>query len=78
MVLAPAADGGYCLLAMKRYEPALFQGIAWSTDRVSSQTQEAGRRQGLSIQLLPEMEDVDDAASWERALAHVPGLRESL
>jgi hypothetical protein len=78
LVMVPATDGGYCLLATKQYHPELFRNIDWSTERVCRQTLDAVERAGLSIKLLPEMEDVDDTHSWERALAHVPGLRESL
>ena len=42
VAIAPAADGGYCLIAMKRntFRPMIFQGISWSTDAVLRDTLE--------------------------------------
>lgn len=67
VVLGPAVDGGYVLIGMNKPHPELFQGIEWSTERVLGQTLERARRAGLSVALLPEREDVDDLASWNRA-----------
>jgi uncharacterized protein len=76
VVLIPATDGGYCLLGTKRFEPELFRGITWSTELVHRQTLAAAARSRLTVHEFPEFEDVDDLATWERALAFVPGLRE--
>lgn len=67
VVLGPAVDGGYVLIGMNAPHPELFQGIAWSTEHVLRQTLERAEAAGLSVVLLPEMEDVDDLASWKRA-----------
>lgn len=67
VVLGPAVDGGYVLIGMNKPHPELFQGIEWSTEHVLGQTLERARRTGLSVALLPEREDVDDLASWNRA-----------
>ena len=67
VVLGPAVDGGYVLIGMNTPHPELFRGIAWSTELVLGQTLERARGAGLSMALLPVLEDVDDLASWERA-----------
>jgi len=59
VVLGPAADGGYYLIGMKCDQPALFSGIVWGTERVCAQTRAAIRRQGLSLEELPTLSDVD-------------------
>lgn len=67
LVIGPARDGGYTLLAAKKLHRALFEGIAWSTARVLEETLDRARALGLRVALLETLEDVDDAASWERA-----------
>ena len=37
-VLGPAADGGYVLLGLRRFDPSLFDGIAWGGREVFSAT----------------------------------------
>lgn len=69
VVLGPAVDGGYYLIGMKAPHLSLFQGIAWSTPAVLGQTRARCRDLLLSRVELPILEDVDDAAAWERALA---------
>jgi len=66
VVLGPATDGGYYLVGLRRPEPVIFRGIAWSTDRVLRQTLEAVKQAGLTHLLLEELEDVDDVAAWSR------------
>lgn len=75
LVIGPARDGGYTLLAAKTLHHALFEGIAWSTPRVLDQTLMRALSLGLRVALLEVLEDVDDAASWERARAGLfPGF----
>jgi glycosyltransferase A (GT-A) superfamily protein (DUF2064 family)/8-oxo-dGTP pyrophosphatase MutT (NUDIX family) len=59
LVLGPAADGGYCLIGMRTYHAAPFQGISWSSPRVLQQTTAAARAAGLSVELLDPHRDVD-------------------
>ena len=61
IVLGPVADGGYWLIGVRGDQPALFQGIPWSTAQVLSAT--LARSAGLSVRLLPVRHDVDDAGS---------------
>jgi rSAM/selenodomain-associated transferase 1 len=70
VVLGPAHDGGYYLLALDRPRPELFSGIAWSTPSVLAATAERAGSLGLSIRLLPVLPDIDTAedvrAHWRR------------
>lgn len=69
VVLGPAADGGYYLIALREPAPELFSGVAWGTDRVYEQTIRRVREAGLSVASLEVLEDVDhpeDLAVWER------------
>jgi glycosyltransferase A (GT-A) superfamily protein (DUF2064 family)/8-oxo-dGTP pyrophosphatase MutT (NUDIX family) len=59
IVLGPSLDGGYCLIGMRRFDPAPFRDIAWSTGAVLEQTVAAARRAGLSVELLEPAADVD-------------------
>jgi hypothetical protein len=61
IVLSPAFDGGYCLVASKRvhYNNGIFQGIPWSTARVLELTLAASDAHGLSCHLLETCQDID-------------------
>jgi hypothetical protein len=63
VILGPATDGGYYLIALKRPHRHLFQDIDWSTDRVYRQTAERAASIGLESVTLAAWYDVDDAAS---------------
>ncbi|PSN10297.1 hypothetical protein C7293_28650 [filamentous cyanobacterium CCT1] len=68
VVLGPATDGGYYLIGLRQPEPALFEAIAWGTDRVLAQTLAAATAQGLTVELLTPLTDVDrpeDLPVWE-------------
>lgn len=75
LVLGSAADGGYYLIGLRRYVPELFQGIAWSSDRVFAQTCTIAQQLGLSVSTkLPVLRDVDypeDLAVWKQATAKI-------
>lgn len=69
LVLGPASDGGYYLVGLRRPCPALFDGIAWGTDAVRSQTLAAAARLGLTVHQLPRLDDIDrpeDLPAWDR------------
>jgi uncharacterized protein len=66
IVLGEAADGGYYLIGLKRSYHRLFEDIAWSTEKVFSQTLERAREISLETKLLPVWYDVDDAGSMRR------------
>jgi hypothetical protein len=70
LVLGPAHDGGYYLLAVDRPRPELFQGIAWSTGAVLAATVERAGTLGLAVQLIEPLRDIDTfedlRAEWPR------------
>ncbi len=69
VVLGPAEDGGYYLIAMK--EPHdLFSAIPMSTDAVLQMTIERVRSLGLSVYLLDPLFDVDELPELLR-LSHL-------
>ncbi|HXO22917.1 MAG TPA: TIGR04282 family arsenosugar biosynthesis glycosyltransferase [Thermoanaerobaculia bacterium] len=67
VVLGPAEDGGYYLIAIaaralgvsEGIPRRLFEGIDWSTGRVFAQTLERCRELGIEPALLPMAADVD-------------------
>lgn len=60
VVIGPAEDGGYYLIGLSSFQPALFQGISWSTDAVLQQTYNHIDKLGLSHQTLIPLEDLDE------------------
>lgn len=80
VVLGPARDGGYYLIALRReaVHRGLFDGVAWSTPAVLRETLARCRGLGLKVGLLPEEEDldtVDDLSRFASALERRPELR---
>ncbi|MGF1447901.1 MAG: TIGR04282 family arsenosugar biosynthesis glycosyltransferase [Opitutales bacterium] len=67
IVLGPARDGGYYLLALSEPLAGLFDGVEWGSERVLAQMQRNARALGLSIQSLETLEDVDTVEAWDRA-----------
>ena len=65
-VIGPSPDGGYYLIGLKRREGRLFRNIAWSTAAVLGQTLSAIEKAGLTVCLLPPLQDIDTAADWYR------------
>lgn len=61
VVIAPAADGGYCLIAMKRnsFLPTVFQNIPWSTGAVLRDTLEKCEEFRIDVELLAVLQDID-------------------
>ncbi len=59
VVMGPTYDGGYYLLGMKAKHSALFQDIAWSSDKVFDQTKQKIIEQGLLFTLLQKLSDLD-------------------
>lgn len=72
LVLGPAADGGYYLIGLSQFVPALFADIAWSTCDVLQQTVEAAKQANLSIGYLATLTDIDrpeDLPTWQAVRA---------
>lgn len=66
VVLGPARDGGYYLIALRQPLPFLFEDMAWSTPEVLAETLRRLRAHGSEPVLLPELSDVDEPADLER------------
>jgi uncharacterized protein len=76
VVLGPAEDGGYYLIAMRDpYD--VFSGIPMSTSVVLEMTVQQAQRQGLKVALLEPLFDVDELADLMR-LAQMLQADESL
>jgi uncharacterized protein len=65
VVLGPALDGGYYLVAAA-HVPPIFDGIAWGTGRVLQQTRDAATRAGLRIHTVAPLGDVDTVEDLRR------------
>ena len=64
VVIGPARDGGYYLLALKENCSSLFQNIEWSTSRVLEQTIDACHENNLNYSMLELLSDIDEAEDW--------------
>ena len=58
-VIHPTQDGGYALLGLGRFDPSLFEGIAWSTDQVAAQTIARIEALGWSLHVGETLRDID-------------------
>jgi len=74
VVLGPALDGGYWLIAMREYHDAPFRGIPWSTPAVYAATRRRCADAGLAIAELEPWRDVDTAADLDVLLGELDGL----
>ena len=59
VVIGPAHDGGYYLVALREAHPELFRGVSWSTASVLAETLDRAFRAGLSVATLGPLRDVD-------------------
>lgn len=59
LILGPARDGGYYLIALRRHRPELFRRIPWGTKGVLRATLARARRARLRVRLLPTWDDID-------------------
>ena len=65
-VIAPAEDGGYALIALRRNSPLLFEGIAWGGADVYRETLRRLERLGWRWRALRTVWDVDRPGDLER------------
>jgi len=76
VVLGPAEDGGYYLIAVAPPVPRrLFEGIDWSTPRVLDQTIGRLNETGRSLAVLPPWYDVDTPDDWCVLVGHLRAMR---
>lgn len=64
-VIHPAQDGGYVLLGLTRFDPSLFQGIAWSTDTVCAATVGRLGALGWTYLVAETLRDIDTPADLQ-------------
>lgn len=72
--LVPSADGGYALLAIRRFHPLLFTAMPWSTDVVARETLRRIGRLGWTVASFPSVHDVDLPADLPRLHGLLPGV----
>jgi uncharacterized protein len=65
VVLGPATDGGYYMIALRHRQPELFQGMLWGSDSVRIATASRAAALGLEVHLLDPLRDVDTAADLD-------------
>jgi rSAM/selenodomain-associated transferase 1 len=75
VVIGPAADGGYYLIALKAPQPGLLADMEWSTPSVREQTLARAAAAGLVVRELPPLRDLD---SLDDLRAEWPGVRQLL
>ena len=61
-VIHPAEDGGYVLLGLTRFDPSLFESIAWSTAAVGADTMARIEALGWTLDRRETLADVDEPA----------------
>jgi uncharacterized protein len=69
-VFFPALDGGYVLIGLRRLDPALFEGIPWSTGSVMAETRSRLRALGYRWWEGPPLQDIDEPADLVHAPPH--------
>jgi rSAM/selenodomain-associated transferase 1 len=62
LVIGPAEDGGYYLLALKKVYQDLFEGISWGSSTVLATTLARADALNLSYELLEPLTDID---TWQ-------------
>jgi glycosyltransferase A (GT-A) superfamily protein (DUF2064 family) len=65
-VLAPAEDGGYALIALKKVRGELFEGIEWGTDAVLRETLTKIKSCNFRCRLLRTVWDLDRPEDLDR------------
>jgi rSAM/selenodomain-associated transferase 1 len=69
VVLGPALDGGYWLIALRQLVPSLFTAVRWGGDSVLAETTRRAQLAGLRLSLLRTLADVDQPEDWRAYLA---------
>jgi hypothetical protein len=66
VVLAPAHDGGYALIGLKRPADFLFRDVAWGTEHVCAETVRRLKAAHWRLRMLDAVHDVDRPEDLER------------
>lgn len=78
LVLGPGADGGYYLIGCSGPTPPIFDGIAWGTGQVLTQTLQRITEKNLNAALLPFWYDVDTLDDIRFLSAHLAYLEREM
>lgn len=74
LVIGKALDGGYYLIGLSDFHPELFQNVAWSTEKVASQTLANALNAGLKTEILPgilsDIDTMEDLTKYLKYPAH--------
>jgi rSAM/selenodomain-associated transferase 1 len=70
VVLQPALDGGYVMIAMNQPCSELFQGIAWGSEIVLESTRQRCAALGLTCAELPALSDLDRPEDLDLAIVN--------
>ena len=68
VVLQPALDGGYVLIALRAPQPQLFDAIAWGSGLVREQTEARAADLGLTLGRARPLPDLDTPEDYAHAL----------
>lgn len=66
VVIGPATDGGYVLIAARKITAEIFNDINWGGSQVLQQTKKQLQQSSLSWCLLPALTDIDTAADLQQ------------
>lgn len=70
VVLGPASDGGYYLVAMRSRHPFIFEAMPWGAANILQLTESRLRERGISWHRLALRRDLDtpeDYVAWKKA-----------
>lgn len=74
-VIGPTMDGGYYLLGLQQYVPALFADMAWDGDQILEQTLVRAQAAGIEFEILPRLRNVDTLADLAAVAQGYAGLQ---
>jgi uncharacterized protein len=74
VVIGPATDGGYYLVAVRGSVPPIFEGINWNSPRVLGQTIDRLKETGLSLSLLPPWCRVNEPDELQMLAGHIRAM----
>ena len=66
LTIGPATDGGFYLLGMRNYSPALFDDVEWCAGSVYQQICRNAANLSASVQTLPRRDDIDSGHALRR------------
>jgi rSAM/selenodomain-associated transferase 1 len=64
LVIGPAEDGGYWLMGLARPMPQLFDGVAWGTETVFTETLARAPAPPALLPMLADLDRPEDLARW--------------